>query len=435
VNEEVKPRGAEGAGGWLESVCKLIVTLRVGILLVTLLALRDHSDRQLLIAAILVAGLASFLPLRYWERVGPSLVRHPAWLAAEIVLTALILVLTGVESPFFYYTLGTALLGGLLYGAPGAVVFSPILVGVYVWAIDARADFDPVPHNFQTLVGQPALYLIVAAAGVGTRNLLDRMADYEGQIADQEHRAAAEAERTSLARDLHDSLAKSVAGIGFGALALARRIEHDPEGAAADARRLADDAREATREARQIIVALRGDVADGSRALPQTLREVARRWSAGCGIPVELSIEDVGPLHPVANRELEWILREALGNVLQHANATRVGVHLRAFGSRAVLTIADDGRGFELPEDSAGAPVGHFGLTGMRERAQLAGGELAVESAPGEGCVVSAWVALEGFAPDALPAPSPVAPAPAPPAAPAADDAGLPRPVPGFNWQ
>jgi signal transduction histidine kinase len=446
VNEEVKPRGEEGAGGWLESVCKLIVTLRVGILLVTLLALRDQGDRQLLIAAILVAGLASFLPLRYWDRVGPSLVRHPAWLAAEIVLTALILVLTGVESPFFYYTLGTALLGGLLYGAPGAVVFSPILVGVYIWAIDARSDFDPVPHNFQTLIGQPALYIIVAAAGVATRNLLDRMADYEGQIADQERRAAAEAERTSLARDLHDSLAKSVAGIGFGALALTRKIEHDPEGAKADARRLADDAREATREAREIIVALRGDVDDGTRAaLPQTLREVARRWSASSGIPVELSIEDVGQLHPVAARELEWILREALGNVLQHANATRVGVHLRAFGSRAVLTIADDGRGFGLPEDGV-APNGHFGLAGMRERAQLAGGELAVESAPGEGCVVSAWVAIEAFAPEAVPqaqAPAePAAPAPAPPVAsqpapapPAADDASLPRPVPGFTWQ
>jgi signal transduction histidine kinase len=445
VNEEVKPRGEEGAGGWLESVCKLIVTLRVGILLVTLLALRDQGDRQLLIAAILVAGLASFLPLRYWDRVGPSLVRHPAWLAAEIVLTALILVLTGIESPFFYYTLGTALLGGLLYGAPGALVFSPILVGVYIWAIDARSDFDPVPHNFQTLIGQPALYIIVAAAGVATRNLLDRMADYEGQIADQERRAASEAERTSLARDLHDSLAKSVAGIGFGALALARKIEHDPEGAKADARRLADDAREATREAREIIVALRGDVDDGTRAaLPQTLLEVARRWSASSGIPVETSIEDVGQLHPVAARELEWILREALGNVLQHANATRVGVHLRAFGSRAVLTIADDGRGFEMPEDGAEAPSGHFGLTGMRERAQLAGGELAVESAPGEGCVVSAWVAIEAFAPEALPhaqAPAePVAPAPpvAPepvPAPPAADDASLPRPVPGFTWQ
>ena len=149
----------------------------------------------------------------------------------------------------------------------------------------------------------------------------------------------------------------------------------------------------------------------------------------------------MGELHPVAARELEWILREALGNVLQHANATRVGVHLRAFGSRAVLTIADDGRGFELPEDGADAPNGHFGLTGMRERAQLAGGELDVESAPGEGCVVSAWVGIEAFAPAALPPAQ--APAPsrgsraraAAAGAAAADDASLPRPVPGFTWQ
>ena len=79
----------------------------------------------------------------------------------------------------------------------------------------------------------------------------------------------------------------------------------------------------------------------------------------------------------------------------------------------------------------------------MRERAQLAGGELAVEAAPGEGCVVSAWVGIEAFAPEALApvqaplAAEPVAPVPAPPqpAPPAADDASLPRPVPGFTWQ
>ncbi len=78
-----------------------------------------------------------------------------------------------------------------------------------------------------------------------------------------------------------------------------------------------------------------------------------------------------------------------------------------------MLTIADDGRGFDLPETGAELPNGHFGLTGMSERAQLAGGELAVESAPGEGCVVSAWVAIEAFAPEALPqALEPVAPEP-----------------------
>jgi hypothetical protein len=71
-------------------------------------------------------------------------------------------------------------------------------------------------------------------------------------------------------------------------------------------------------------------------------------------------------------------------------------VRLRTLGGRAVLTIADDGRGFDVPEDLGELSGGlHFGVLGMRERAQLAGGDLEVESAPGEGCVLSVWVPLE----------------------------------------
>jgi signal transduction histidine kinase len=413
------------------------------VLLVTLIALGGESNRWLLVTAILVAGAASFVPLRYWGRVGPTLVRHPAWFAAELVLSALILVLTGVQSPFFYYTLGTALLGGLVYGAAGAAVFAPILVGVYLWVLEVRSAIETIPDTFQTWVGQPALYLLVAAAGVGARNLLDRVASFEQQIAEQERRSAAEAERASLARDLHDSLAKTVAGIGFSALAVERRIDRDPAGAKAEARRLAEDARHATREAREIIVALRGEVdASGGRPTIGVLHEIAIRWSRTNGVPVDVAIDDVGELHPVAARELEWILREALGNVLQHANASGVSVRLRAFGARAVLTVADNGRGFEVPEDSA--PNGHhFGLEGMRERARLAGGGIDFESAPGEGCVVSVWVPVEVpvapaqlAAPPAAPVPAPApAPSPAEPSPHDAPDASLPRPVPGFTWQ
>jgi signal transduction histidine kinase len=431
VIERTLARGPEGSGGWLESGCKLILTLRAGVLLVTLIALGGEPHPGLLVAAILMAAGASFIPLRFWGRVGPSLVRHPAWFAAELVLSALILVLTGVQSPIFYYTLGTALLGGLVYGVAGAAVFAPILVGVYLWVLHVREGIDPIPDTFQTWIGQPALYLLVAAAGVGARNLLDRVASFEQQIAEQERRSAAEAERASLARDLHDSLAKTVAGIGFAALALERRIERDPDGAAAEARRLADDARHATREAREIIVALRGDMDEtGARPLPAVLHEVAIRWASSQAIPVDVAIEDVGELHPVAARELEWILREALGNVHQHANASRVSVRLRAFGSRAVLTVADDGRGFEAPEGGDAGSGHHFGLQGMRERARLAGGGLDVESAPGEGCVVSVWVPLE--APAVLEQPEPPVALPEPTSPP---DTSLPRPVPGFTWQ
>jgi signal transduction histidine kinase len=434
----VESRGPEGSGGWLESTCKVILAARAGVLLLTLIWLMGEDDIELVAVLLVVSATASFVPLRYWDRVGPTLVRHPAYLAAELMLTTLILLLTPVQSPFFYFTLGTALFGGLLYGYAGAAVFSLLLVAVYLWSLDVRSGVEAIPETFQTYVGLPALYPLVAAAGAAARRLLDRQAEAEAELADEQGRAAAEAERARLARDMHDSLAKTVSGIGFAALGLSRRIERDPEGAADEARRLAEDARQATRQAREIIVGLR---ADAGEALPLTsaLALRARRWAEEEGLELDLAIEEVGDFHPQTARELEWILGEALANVKRHARATRVGVRLRRLGGRAVLTVVDDGAGFDVPDDLEELAGGrHFGVGGMRERALLAGGDLSVESAPGEGCVISAWVPTEivpraAAVPDADAAAVPADTA----AAPATDGSDtLPaRSVPGYTWQ
>ena len=238
---------------------------------------------------------------------------------------------------------------------------------------------------------------------------------------------------------MHDSLAKTVSGIGFAALALARHIERDPATAAAEARRLAEDASQATREAREIIVGLR---ADAGEQLPLTaaLQAEARSWGEATGVRVALAVEEVGALHPVAERELEWIMREALRNVERHAGASQVTVRLRRLGGRAVLTVADDGAGFEVPDELEELARGrHFGVTGMRERALLAGGDLSVESAPGDGCVLSVWMPAEaGRAVTDPPVAAPQQPPPAPPqqAPPAAPTDTLPsRSVPGYTWR
>jgi signal transduction histidine kinase len=426
VAERILARGEGGAGGWLESACKGILTFRAGILLITVVALwGEDGDRTLPAAAILVAAVTTAIPLRYWDRVGPVLVRHPGYLAGELVLATLILLMTGVNSPFFYYTLSTALLGGLVYGWPGAGLFSVMLIGVYFWVFSIRDE------QAATLV-MPAFYPLIACAGAALRGLLDRQAETESELASQ-------SERTKLARDMHDSLAKTVSGMGFAALALARRIERDPAGAADEARRLAEDARQATREAREIIIGLRTDAGE-QLPLAATLQGEARRWSESSGVQVALMVEEVGELHPIASRELEWILREALRNIERHAGATAVTVRLRRLGGRAVLTVADDGAGFEVPEALEELAHGrHFGVTGMRERAQLAGGELSVESAPGDGCVLSVWMPAE--APAAAATPQPPPPPPPPPAAPqdatpAAPADTLPsRSVPGYTWR
>jgi signal transduction histidine kinase len=420
VAERILERGEGGAGGWLESACKGILTFRTGILLITVVALwGEDGDRTLPAAAILVAAVTSFIPLRYWGRVGPALVRHPGYLAAELVLATLILLLTGVDSPFFYYTLGSALLGGLVYGWPGAGLFSVMLIGVYFWVVSVRDD------GVASLV-LPALYPLIAAAGAGLRGLLDRQAATESELASQ-------SERARLARDMHDSLAKTVSGMGFAALALARHIERDPATAAAEARKLADDARQATREAREIIVGLRADAGE-QLPLAAALQAEARAWGEASGVRVALAVEEVGELHPVAERELEWIMREALRNVERHAGATQVTVRLRRLGGRAVLTVADDGAGFEVPEELEELARGrHFGVTGMRERALLAGGELNVESAPGDGCVLSVWMPAQ--APQAAPAADPAAAPPQQPPPAAPTDTLPSRSVPGYTWR
>ena len=190
--------------------------------------------------------------------------RHPAYLAGELVLATLILLMTGVNSPFFYYTLSTALLGGLVYGWAGAALFSVMLIGVYFWVWSIRDE------EAATLV-MPAFYPLIACAGAALRGLLDRQAETESELASQ-------SERARLARDMHDSLAKTVSGMGFAALALARRIERDPAGAAEEARRLAEDARQATREAREIIIGLR---ADAGEQLPAGRRPAGRGAALG----------------------------------------------------------------------------------------------------------------------------------------------------------
>ena len=297
--------------------------------------------------------------------------------------------------------------------------------------------------GFQADLGQPAMYLVVAAAGAGARRLMDRQAEAEARIAAQERQMAADPERARLARDMHDSLAKTVSGIGFAALALARKIERDPQSAAEEARRLAADAAQATREAREIITGLRADEG-AALPLPLALKAEAERWAQETGARLELAIEDVGELDAVAARELEWILREALRNAERHAHATAVTVRLRTLGGRAVMTVADDGAGFEVPDDLDDLSRGrHFGVTGMRERAQLAGGDLAVESSPGDGCILSVWVPAPEArrdAPERRDAPperrdppperrpEPVAPEP-----PESDT--VPRSVPGYTWQ
>lgn len=120
------------------------------------------------------------------------------------------------------------------------------------------------------------------------------------------------------------------------------------------------------------------------------LRHFLAQWSRGSEVAVgsELDGDDSG-LPPETQLAVYRVVQEACNNVRRHARARNLSVQVCVGPEGVRGQVADDGVGFDMP--SRPHP-GRFGLVGMRERAQLAGGWLRVESQPGKGTVVSFWI-------------------------------------------
>ncbi|HWC11973.1 MAG TPA: histidine kinase [Acidimicrobiales bacterium] len=363
---------------------RLVLDLRLIALALTALSLPSSSDRATWLGvSILPLALFSYAALRWWDEIGPVLVRHPSVLAADLVVSMPVLAVAGPDNPFLYYTVGSTLMAGLLQGWPGATASSAVLLAGY-WLILAGWSTDGQDvGGFQALVGVPALYPIAGAAGVAVGRLLERAAAAEA-------RAASADERARLARELHDSLTKTLQGIRLTASALPAWVDRDPVEAAAEARTLALAADAAAAQARELIGGLRADRID--LPLYQALDQCARDWSAATGIPVRTALDPVADVTPGARYELFWVLAEALRNVERHARATGVEVALGEMNGNVRLTVTDDGVGFSDLERRARERAGHVGLVGMAERVRRVGGDLEVDARPGAGVTVSAEV-------------------------------------------
>jgi signal transduction histidine kinase len=192
-------------------------------------------------------------------------------------------------------------------------------------------------------------------------------------------------ERTRLARELHDAVNQTLFSIALTSQAAALLAETDPARAGAEMETVVELARGAMEEMRSLIFELRpADL--GSDGLVSTLRkhvDVLRRVHAA---EIELDVEGDRPLGPAVEREVFRIAQEALWNAVNHARARRLTVQLSMPDHRVVLTVADDGVGFDPLDPRAEGK--HLGLLSMRERAEALGGELRVESNAGAGTTV-----------------------------------------------
>jgi signal transduction histidine kinase len=199
---------------------------------------------------------------------------------------------------------------------------------------------------------------------------------------------AREAERTRIARELHDELGQALTGLKMDLAWFRPRVLEDP--AVRDRVRAMLELVDGTVVVvRRIAGELRPGVLD-DLGLAAAMRWQARQFEQRSGVRVEVESEDAPDLDAERTTALFRIFQEALTNVARHAAATTVRVRLAWHDGGVVLEVADDGRGV-TPEQARGL-TGSLGVIGMRERAEAWGGRVTLTGAPGQGTTVTVHI-------------------------------------------
>ncbi|NOH04635.1 MAG: sensor histidine kinase [Chloroflexi bacterium] len=187
-------------------------------------------------------------------------------------------------------------------------------------------------------------------------------------------------ERNRLARELHDTLAHSLTALSVSLETVKAYFDIDREKTRSLIETSLEAARKGVDETRRALRALRSsDLED--LGLRLAIQKVAESAAARFALDLELGLQDPMPsLSPDVEQTIFRIAQEAIENIAKHSQAKKFSIHLSHNG-QTTLVVQDDGIGFDASKES----TGRFGLLGMRERAELAGGTLKVESDKGKG--------------------------------------------------
>ncbi|HET9162450.1 MAG TPA: GAF domain-containing sensor histidine kinase [Solirubrobacterales bacterium] len=198
---------------------------------------------------------------------------------------------------------------------------------------------------------------------------------------------AAERERARWARELHDSILQ---GMGARRMLLSSVLKSGaPEQLRAAVEEGLRDVVRDIDELRALITELRPATLD-QLGLVAALEDLFERFGHAAGVELATDMEiDAARLEAELETVLYRLVQEALNNIAKHSGAAHAQLQIRSEADRVELLVADDGAGFD-PD----APVSGFGIAGMRERIELAGGELRIESKPGGGTKLLASVPL-----------------------------------------
>jgi len=260
----------------------------------------------------------------------------------------------------------------------------------------ARGDFSVrtgLPHS-QDELGQLTLAFDQMAQALEQRELERQRASHKLQVLSHRLVEVQETERRHIARELHDEIGQSLTAAEMNLQAALQS-----PGTAALERRLEDSIQAVERVLEQVhdlSLNLRPSMLD-DLGLEPALRWYTHRQAALTGMKAEFLAEQLGErLDSVIETECFRVAQEALTNVVRHARAAAVWVHLSRANGHIHLSVRDNGVGFDVPSLREEAVHGaSLGLLSMEERTALAGGGLEFKSTPGHGTEVHAWFPLK----------------------------------------
>ncbi|MCA1221941.1 sensor histidine kinase [Streptomyces sp. 8L] len=380
----------------LQALCRQVFGFRmVMIVLAAPFALRGTARGLPVVlvgAAVLVTFMVSYALVRDWERFGPVLLRHPLLLAADMLIGGLLLVTASPDSTLAYVTICTPLLAGLVYGWRGAAVFAVLQALLLAGAYAVTGGTPKHEHGGFNALLLPGLCVAAGAIGSSLRTFLLDLGEASQALGEARERLAAagavDEERARLAREMHDSVAKTLHGLALAADGLAASVDTtDPATVRRQADLVARSARRAAAESRELLSDLRRvrvlgavDRIDLPAELASRTRDFAQRHGVPATFGPAAGTRTVPPLPPAVAREVLTIVAEAMENAARHGGGTRVAVSAGMTGDGILrISVYDDGRG--LPPGTtleALRGAGHFGLVGMVERAASIGARIRV---------------------------------------------------------
>jgi len=403
------PLTARGSRLTLEHVSHLALFLVVGAGFVRL-ALIDVPLCWYIVSLSGALALVYAGGLTWWDRLGPF--GRRAWIPVLILLWTVLTFLTPAPLTTAYVWCAVPLACAALrvLGRRAAVVtvavITVVLVGSLVRSV-GRFDPEIVLVPLAAVWATVALYRTQQRDAAVRQRLVEELRDTRGTLAEQQRQAGVLAERTRIARDLHDTLAQELAGSVMLLQVAERDWDERPDVARTRVRAVTDGLGANLAETRRMIRDLT-PAAVAEAGLEDALRLLcARSRTEGAGVRVQFRA--VGAYQPVLDDHtattLFRVAQSTLANVREHARAASVLVTYRRHRDRVELDVSDDGRGFDpAAAFAAGARADRgFGLPAARARLRECGGDLDVSSVPGRGTRVRATVS-------AVPRIQPVAP-------------------------